>query len=272
MTATTPATAGHTRQHRPVSSRRVAGALAGRAALNTVRIPATVVPMVVMPLFFVVAFGGAFSAVVLLPSVPTDNILSWVAPFSVLQGASFAGFGSAFGAGRDLENGFFDRLLLAPVSRLALLAGALLYSALRAIVPVLIVVPAVLLAGAALPGGPAAVLVLLLCAMGIAVAAGLWGLGVIYRARTQRAGGLIQVGLFMAMFLSVGIAPLAAMEGTWLYWVARINPITAILTTARSGFVGQISWADLWPGALAFAGIYVVLGAFALRGLRKLDS
>jgi ABC-type multidrug transport system permease subunit len=250
---------------------RVAVALAGRATFNTLRIPATVVPMVVMPLFFVVAFGGAFSAVVLLPSVPTDNILSWVAPFSVLQGASFAGFGSAFGAGRDLENGFFDRLLLAPVARRALLAGALLYSAGRALVPVAIVVPAVLLAGADLPGGIAGVLALLGCAMGVAVAAGLWGLGVIYRARTQRAGGLIQVGLFMAMFLSVGIAPLAAMEGTWLYWVARFNPITAILTTARSGFVGTVGWADLLPGVVAFAGLYVVLGVFAVRGLRRLN-
>jgi ABC-2 type transport system permease protein len=107
--------------------------------------------------------------------------------------------------------------------------------------------------------------------MGIAVAAGLWGLGVVYRARTQRAGGVIQVGLFMAMFLSVGIAPLVAMQGTWLYWVARFNPVTTILTTARSGFVGTVSWADLWPGMVAFAGIYVVLGVFAVRGLRRLD-
>jgi ABC-type multidrug transport system permease subunit len=272
VTTTVPSTTGSARgQDHGGSSWRVAVALAGRATANTLRIPATVVPMVVMPLFFVIAFGGAFSAVVLLPSVPTDNILSWVAPFSVLQGASFAGFGSAFGAGRDLENGFFDRLLLAPIQRRALLAGALLYSAGRAVVPVCIVVPAVILAGADVPGGILGVLVLLLCAMGVAVASGLWGLGVVYRARTQRAGGFIQVGLFMAMFLSVGIAPLAAMEGTWLYWVARYNPITGILTTARSGFVGQVNWSDLRPGAIGFAVLYAVLGVFAVRGLHRLD-
>lgn len=250
----------------------VVGALVRRSVLGTVRIPATFVPMIVMPLFFVLAFGGAFSAITLLPGFPTDSILDWVAPFSVLQGASFAGFGSAFGAGRDLENGFFDRLLLAPTSRLALLVGSLAYSALRAFVPTVVVVTAVLLGGAAVPGGPLAVVVLALSAMGVAVAAGLWGLGVVYRTRTQRAGGLIQVGIFAAMFLSVGLVPLAQMEGTWLYWAARFNPITAVLGMARSGFVGTVQLADVLWGLGALALLMTVLGVFAWRGLRRLDG
>jgi ABC-2 type transport system permease protein len=228
--------------------------------------------MIVMPLFFVIAFGGAFSSVTLLPGFPTDNILNWVAPFSVLQGASFAGFGSAFGAGRDLENGFFDRLLLAPSPRLALILGALGYSALRAFVPTVIVVSAVLLTGASIPGGVMALAVLLLAAMGVAVSAGLWGLGVVYRTRTQRSGGLIQVGIFSAMFLSVGLVPLSQMEGTWLYWAARVNPITAVLGMARSGFVGEVTLDAVLPGVGALVAMIGLLGWFAWRGFRRLES
>jgi ABC-type multidrug transport system permease subunit len=250
----------------------VVWAMVQRSVLATVRIPASFVPMVVMPLFFVVAFGGAFSAVTLLPGFPTDNVLDWVAPFAVLQGASFAGFGTAFGTGRDLENGFFDRLLAAPVPRLALLLGALGYSAVRAVVPTVIVVTAVVLGGATLPGGPLAVVVLAGAAVGVALAAGLWGLGVVYRARTQRAGGLVQVGIFAAMFLSVGLVPLSQMEGTWLYWVARLNPVSAILAMARSGFLGEVTWSDLAAGLAALAVLFVVLGVFAWRGLRRLED
>jgi len=248
------------------------GALVRRSVFGTLRIPATFVPMIVMPLFFVLAFGGAFSAVTLLPGFPTDNILNWVAPFSVLQGASFAGFGSAFGAGRDLENGFFDRLLLAPTPRGALLGGALAYSALRAFVPTVVVVTAVLVGGATLPGGPLAVVILAVAAMGVAVASGLWGLGVVYRTRTQRAGGLIQVGIFAAMFLSVGLVPLSQMEGTWLYWAARFNPITAVLAMARTGFVGTVQIDDVARGLVALAVLIGLLGWFAWRGLRRLDG
>lgn len=250
----------------------VALALIRRSLLGTVRIPATFIPMIVMPLFFVIAFGGAFSSVTLLPGFPTDNILNWVAPFSVLQGASFAGFGSAFGAGRDLENGFFDRLLLAPSPRLALILGALGYSALRAFVPTVIVVSAVLLTGATVPGGVLAIAVLLLAAMGVAVSAGLWGLGVVYRTRTQRSGGLIQVGIFSAMFLSVGLVPLSQMEGTWLYWAARVNPITAVLGMARSGFVGEVTLDAVLPGVGALAAMIGLLGWFAWRGFRRLEG
>lgn len=275
MTATspTPTAAGFTRPVGPAAGVvPVALALIRRSLLGTVRIPATFIPMIVMPLFFVIAFGGAFSSVTLLPGFPTDNILNWVAPFSVLQGASFAGFGSAFGAGRDLENGFFDRLLLAPSPRLALILGALGYSALRAFVPTVIVVSAVLLTGATVPGGVLAIAVLLLAAMGVAVSAGLWGLGVVYRTRTQRSGGLIQVGIFTAMFLSVGLVPLSQMEGTWLYWAARVNPITAVLGMARSGFVGDVTVDAVLPGVGALAAMIGLLGWFAWRGFRRLEG
>jgi ABC-2 type transport system permease protein len=250
----------------------VAWAMARRSTVGTLRIPASVVPMIVMPLFFVVAFGGAFSAVTMLPGFPTSNILNWVAPFAVLQGASFAGFGSAYSVGRDLENGFYDRLLMAPTRRVALMLGALLYSAMRAMVPVVIVVPAVLLAGVTIDGGLAGVAMLVVAAVGVAIASGMWGLGVVYRTRTQRAGGLIQVGIFAAMFLSIGTVPLSAMEGTWLYWVARLNPITQVLELARSGFVGQVAWAEVWPGLVALAFMFVVLGTFAWRAFRRLDQ
>ena len=250
----------------------VAWAMARRSAVGTLRIPASVIPMIVMPLFFVVAFGGAFSAVTMLPGFPTSNILNWVAPFAVLQGASFAGFGSAFSVGRDLENGFYDRLLMAPTRRVALMLGALLYSAMRAMVPVVIVVPAVLLAGVTIDGGLAGVAMLVVAAVGVAISSGMWGLGVVYRTRTQRAGGLIQVGIFAAMFLSIGTVPLSAMEGTWLYWVARLNPITQVLEMARLGFVGQVAWAEVWPGLVALAFLFVVLGTFAWRAFRRLDQ
>ena len=63
--------------------------------------------------------------------------------------------------------------------------------------------------------------------------------------------------------------PLEVMEG-WLHAVARLNPMTYVLELAREGFLGDVTWADTWPGALALAGFIFVLGAFAFRGLQRL--
>jgi ABC-2 type transport system permease protein len=247
----------------------VVGRLAQRGVLGMVRIPATVIPVIVMPVFFTLAFSGAFSAITNIPGFPTDNILDWMVPFAVLQGASFAGFGAAFGAGRDLENGFYDRLLLSPVPRPALVLGPLVYSALRAMLPLAIVVPVGHLGGARIQGGLPGLLALAVAAVGIALLASLWGLGVVYRARSQRAGALVQAGIFIALFLSVGQVPLEVMSG-WLLWVAERNPVTYILNMARQGYLGEVTWAETWPGLLALGVGAALLGLFAWRGFRKL--
>jgi ABC-2 type transport system permease protein len=243
--------------------------LTRRGFTGMLRVPATVVPVIVMPVFFTLAFSGAFSAITNLPTFPTDNILNWMVPFAVLQGAAFAGFGAAFGAGRDLENGFYDRLLLSPVPRPGLILGPLVFSMLRAMIPLVIVLPVGMLGGARIQGGPIGFVVLVVAALGTAALAALWGLGVTYRVRSQRSGALVQAGIFVAMFLSAGQVPLSVMTG-WLEWVARRNPFTYILELSRQGFLGEVTWADTWPGLLAILVGATVLGLFAWRGFTKL--
>jgi ABC-2 type transport system permease protein len=247
----------------------VIGQLTHRGVLGMVRIPAAVVPVVIMPVFFVLAFSGAFSAITGIPGFPTDNILNWMVPFAVLQGAAFAGFGAAFGAGRDLENGFYDRLLLSPVPRPALVLGPLVYSGLRAFLPLSIVVPVGVIGGARMENWLAGLLMLVLSAVGVSILAGLWGLGVTYRVRSQRAGPIVQAGIFVAMFLSTGQVPIEIMTG-WLQWVAERNPFTYILQMARQGFLDDISWSNTWPGLVSIGVLGAVLGVFAWRGFRRL--
>ena len=112
---------------------------------------------------------------------------------------------------------------------------------------------------------------LLLAAEGVALVATLWGLGIVYKFRTQRSGGLVQVGIFVAMFLSVGQVPLGVMEG-WLHVVARLNPMTNMLRMARQGFVGEITWGDTWPGLVVVAIGVLLFGRWAFKGLQRMTQ
>jgi ABC-2 type transport system permease protein len=248
---------------------KVTLALAVRSLVSIGRIPSAFIPMIVFPVFFTVAFSGAFSAITDLPAFDTDNILSWYVPMSVLQGAAFAGLGTGFSTARDLESGFFDRLLLAPTPRLALFGGAMLASVLRALIVAFIVVLVGAVAGAEVPGGVLGVVMLLVASAGVALAGGAWGLGLVYRIKSQSAGPLIQVGIFVSLFLSTAQVPLDVMGG-WLHAVARVNPMTNVLQLAREGYLGDVTWAQTWPGLLALAGLVVALGVFAVRGLDRL--
>jgi ABC-2 type transport system permease protein len=240
------------------------------------RQPATFVPTLIMPVFFVITFSGAYGFAG--RAFGNGNAMSWYAPMAIIQGASFAGMTMGLSTARDFESGFFDRFLLAPMGRLTLLGGALAAALVRALLTTTVVLLVAVIGGVAIPGGALGIATLYLSALGIAVVAALWALGLVYRVQSTNVGPLIQVGIFMAIFLSTAQVPISAMSG-WLPGVARINPMTNVLRLARAGFVPDqlnppsgfgVSWAEMWPGLVALGGTIAVLAVFALRGMRRL--
>jgi len=240
------------------------------------RQPATFVPTLIMPIFFVITFSGAYGFAG--RAFGNGNAISWYAPMAIIQGASFAGMTMGLSTARDFETGFFDRFLLAPMGRLTLLGGALAAALVRAVLTTTAVLLVAIIGGVAIPGGALGVGALYLSALGIAIVTALWALGLVYRVQSTNVGPLVQVGIFMAIFLSTAQVPISAMSG-WLPAVARVNPMTNVLRMARAGFVPDqlnppagfgVGWAEMWPGLVALAGTIAVLSVFALRGMRRL--
>ena len=124
--------------------------------------PLLMIPMLFMPLVLVVSFTGAFGSLTRIPGYGTGNTFNWMTPYAVLQGAMFGGLGGASATADDMESGLFDRLLLAPGSRLPLISGTVAYSALRSIIPTTAVLLVAVPSGLDLGGGPTAVVLLYL--------------------------------------------------------------------------------------------------------------
>ena len=246
-------------------------ALARRSLVASWRVPAAVIPLAIMPVFFVVVFSGSFGGLRELPSFPTDNVYSWVLPFGIVQGAAFAGMGTGFGLVRDIQSGFFDRLLLLPGGRAGILLGPLWSALVRAVLTTVVVFAFGLLIGADFPGGLLGVLVVAASVLGVTAMALAWTIGLVLRMPSMRAAPLIQVGIFFPTFLSTGQVPLADQTG-WAHAVARVNPITNILELTRQGMLGHIAWESTWPGLLALGSGVALLWTFAATGLRRLDS
>lgn len=232
------------------------------------RLPSAFLPSLLMPVFQAIAFSGAFAAAVTLAGV--RNSLDWFVPLAAIQGASFGAMGAGFSAILDIQSGFFDRLRMAPMPRRALIVGPMMSAILRALMPVVLVTAVGFLGGMNLPGGPLGVVVLVVAALGTALVASGWGLGLAYRMRSMAAAALMQFGIFMTIFLSAAQMPLSAMSG-WAKPIARYNPMTNVLRMARQGFLGEVTWATTWPGLVALAGMAVVATWWARSGLRTFD-
>ncbi len=119
--------------------RSVALAVAWRSAHNYFTNPAMVVPGLLFPMFFFVAFAGGLSRVDQVPGFDySAGYTAWVYGFVLLQASAFGGVFTGFGIARDFESGWARRVLLAAPARGGIIAGywlgALLRSGFTAIV------------------------------------------------------------------------------------------------------------------------------------------
>jgi ABC-2 type transport system permease protein len=240
-----------------------------RRAMNEItRVPGAAIPGVLAPTIFFLGLTSVFGSLTLLPGFDTESYQSFLIPVSLLLGAGFTGAATGVNLARDIEQGWFDRLLASPAPRPVLLAGLVLSASLRALIPASVLLVVAFALGAHWPG-IVGLLVAVTVVMGMAVVAATWGTSLALRFKSQSAAPLMQSGMFLAVLLTTAYAPLELLQG-WLQTIARINPVTQVLEAARQGFVGEVTWADTWPGLLALAGLAAVLSYFALRGMRRM--
>ncbi len=251
----------------------VAAALWRRSLNEVLRVRGALLPATVAPVIFMLGMSGQFGELTGLTGFPTDSYLSWIVPLSCLQGAGFAGAAVGSNLARDIEQGWFDRLLVAPVPRPLLILGPILGAVSRSLVPSTVVLVTGLLLGAELTGGVPGLVALYVACIGFCTIASLWGVVVALAFRTQQAGPLMQQGVFLAVFLSTAYTPEVLLRG-WLASVAPYNPVTYVLELARQATVEGIepSFAHTWPGLVALAGMIAVFVALAMRGLGRLGD
>jgi ABC-2 type transport system permease protein len=245
---------------------RIIRALTRRALNEILRVPGGAIPGVLAPTIFMLGLSSVFGAAARLRGYDVD-FRTFIVPVGLLQGAGFTGAATGVNLARDIEQGWFDRLLLAPTPRPVLLVGIVLSAALRALLPATLLLTVAFALGVDWPGveslGLAVVLV-----MGVAAAAACWGCTVALRFRTQQAAPLMQVGSFVAVLFTTSYAPRELLSG-WLRTIADVNPVTHVLEGARQGFVGDVTWAGTWPALVSIAGLVLVFGALAVRGMRR---
>ncbi len=243
--------------------------VAWRSIHNTVVNPAILVPSIVFPLFFLVAFAGGLSRI---SDVPNFNYkpgyTSFQFVFVFLQSAAFGGVFTGFAIARDFQSGFARRLLLAAPHRGGIIAGYAAGALMRWFITGTVVTIAGVIAGMHVYGHGIQLLGLFGLGIGMNFSTALWACGIAMFLRTEQAGPLIQMPVFVALFLAPVYVPLSLLTG-WVHAVSRLNPITAVIEAGRGLLAGApvkvaLSFALLAGGA-------ALLGVFARRGLASAD-
>ncbi len=246
---------------------RVVVALGRRALSVQFRRAQLLMPTFVLPLMLLAVIASGTSVAQDLRGFPdVASYLAFIVPGTVIQGALLAGLTSGTALAADVEFGFFDRLLAAPVRRTSLVlgrqAGTLGLSLLQSI----FFLAVAFAFGARYPGGVVAVLATIVLAAITAV-----GIGGIAGAIALRTGSLsLLQSIFPFVFVLLFTAPAffpRELLAPALRDAAVYNPLTYVVEAVRGLLAGDATLGDPWAGlaaAVLLAVATTVLATFAL--------
>jgi ABC-2 type transport system permease protein len=247
----------------------VARGVAWRSVHNTLANPAILLPSLIFPLFFLAAFAGGLSKVAEVPNFSyKPGYTAFQFAFVFLQSAAFGGVFTGFAIARDFDSGFAKRLLLTAPRRSGIIAGYAVGALVRWLLTATVITVAALLAGMNVVGNGGELVGIVGLGVLMNLAAALWACGVAMFLRTEQAGALIQMPVFVVLFLAPVYVPLNLLSG-WIHSVARINPATAALEAARGLLAGSPVKVALAFALLAAAA--AVMSLWARRGLASAE-
>jgi len=245
---------------------RTIGALTRRTINELARTPTGAIPGILAPTIFMLGLSAVFSAAANIRGFGDVNgFRTFIVPVGLIQGAGFTGAATGVNLARDIEQGWFDRLLVAPISRPTLLAGLVVSASLRSLLPGTFLLIIAFALGVPWPGLDGIIIAYGLMML-MAAAMACFAVSVALRFRTQQAAPLMQMGNFVLSLFTTSYAPYALLAG-WLQVIADVNPVTDVLAGVRQGFIANVEWSTTYPAFLAVLGMLAVFGAFALRGM-----
>ncbi|MGZ4700293.1 MAG: ABC transporter permease [Ilumatobacteraceae bacterium] len=239
--------------------------IALRAIRLTWRDPETFLPALVIPVFFFVVNVGALQKFVEGSFPAGFDYKAFQLPVAVVFAVT--GVSRAGSLVLDIQDGYFDRLLLTPVKRGTLLLG--LMTADVALIIALATPVAVLglIVGIRPATGPLGLIAFVLMA-------GLWGLAftgfpysIALRTGNPTAVNNAFLLFFPFAFLTTAYLPQASMTG-WLATATRFNPTTYLLEGMRALLQDGWKWRPIGRALLAIAGVGSVSFSLAFASLR----
>jgi ABC-2 type transport system permease protein len=207
--------------------------LVWRTLVTIFRTPESILPPIAISLFFLVIYESTLGrAAGFLPNIG-GNYLGFILPLSIVS-ASLSGAGiAAQNLVRDIERGYFDKMLLTPIRRTTLLFGPILAGA------IILGIQAGLVLGVALLMGlePATGIPGMLVLIGLAVLLGTGFAGFTVSAALGSGNAAATQGasfiFFPLTFLAPTFVPLELLDG-WLKTAATYNPITYVMQAMRA--------------------------------------
>jgi ABC-2 type transport system permease protein len=240
-----------------------------RTLVMTFRTPAAVLPSLIISGFFLLVYQATLGdAAQFLPGLSGNSYLGFILPLSIVS-ASLSGAGTAGqNIVRDIENGYFDKLMLTPVSRGALVLGPMIAGAVVLVIQSLLVTGIGLLLGLESQTGLLGLVGIQVFALILGISFAGFTVGIALQSGNAAATQGASFLFFPLTFLTATFVPVNLLSG-WIRTAAEYNPITYVLEAMRALLLQGWDAEIMLRGLLSCVLLGVITYSFALISLRS---
>lgn len=248
---------------------RASVALMRRALRNGFRRPQFLAPLLVFPTLFLAVNTGGLQATTGLPGFPEVNsFLDFQLASAILQSTMLGGVSAGIAMALDIEAGFFDRLVVSPIPRTAIVMGRIGAAGVLGSLQVLWFLVLGFIFGAEMAAGPVGILVVVALGVIAAVAFGAFGVLIALRARSASTVQGIFPLVIVALFLSSAFFPIELLASP-ADVIAKYNPISFLAEGLREPIAfgwDAVVIIEGFVAGIAMAGVGIALAILSLRG------
>jgi ABC-2 type transport system permease protein len=245
--------------------------LLGRRAVREIaRYPEATIPTLFIPLFFLVVNLGQVSKTFpsTTPFLKGQSYVAFQLPVSMIFAVATATSGLALVTEIDL--GYFDKLLVAPIRRSSIIFGRLSADLVRGIAGSTLVLLVGLALGARIASGVAGAVVMILLAALFGVAYAGFGILIALRTRNVQATQASFILFFPLLFLTPNFVPFDRLTSL-MNTLAHINPVSYVIVGLRSLVIDGWNAGELAVCLLVIVGLGAVLTGLSLLTIARYD-
>jgi ABC-2 type transport system permease protein len=241
--------------------------LTKRACREALRTPEATVPLLFIPVFFLIVnigqLGKQFHGEAFLKG---QTYGAFQLPLSLVF--AVIGIGSGLAMVAEIENGYFDKFLVAPIPRTTILLGRLAADFLRNLITASVVLVIGFAIGVRVAAGPVGVVLLIVMCALFGVAYGSTAVLIALRTRSTQTVNLTSLVFFPLLFLAPTTVPRSHMEG-WLRVASAFNPITYVIEGLRSLILTGWEAGPLLACLAVIFGTAVLLLGLSVRAMNR---
>ncbi len=241
-----------------------------RSLTLSLRNPVWVIMGIIQPILYLLLFGPLLTNVAKMPGFPAGGAFNVFVPgilvMTALFGSGFVGFGLC----DELREGVIERMVVTPMSRMAMLLGRSLRDVSLLLAQALLLVGLSIPFGLELNIGGVAVGFAMLALVGLMISPVSYTLALVLKSEDSLAP--VVNGVTLPLLLLSGVMLPMSLAPDWLQTLAKVNPLYHTVAAMRALFNANYGDGEILVGLVLLLVLAVVTIMFGARTFSRVAA